>query len=255
MYPKYTKSAKLSYYNEFIRRCCNVIIFYDSYLYHRRKSKKQNYTEDEVKRMMENKYKELVERLKNTPMGKCTPEKAELLADEVLELGGYKNIVGATPIVKIAQMFGFKTIALTKMMENTSGNIFIGGTTEDIYKAKKVIIVGYNEVLFHQRFIIAHELAHYLIDYLGSAVSKTPNILFQRAYTKTHHDSDEEIRADRFAAEILMPRDAFRKQYYGAMEESVFDEVYTISFLSYYFRTKESSIRRRIQEIIVDITE
>lgn len=200
-------------------------------------------------------YEKLVKRLSNDSMDTCTSEDAFNLANEVLKIGGYENIIGATPIVKIAEEFGFKILKARNMPDDISGNIFIGGGTYKAYKANNVIVVGANEVLFHQRFIIAHELGHFLMDYLGSDISKDDSQLFEMAYKKNNHNlgdnSKSELRADVFAAEILMPRKEFRKRYTEAMDESFHSNIYTLSFLSHYFRTKESSIRRRIQEVIL----
>ena len=180
-----------------------------------------------------------------------TIREAEKLAKQVLEMGGYEDIVGPTPIVKIAEQFGFTTFEERTLPENVSGNIYVGGTTWDIYNTDKVIVVGEDEEFFHQRFIIAHELAHYLMDYLGSDISQKQSILFSRDYPKSDHDSEVEIRADRFAAELLMPAKEFARQYIKAMEVSDYNKRYAVAYLSNFFRTKRSSIERRIEEVIL----
>lgn len=93
---------------------------------------------------------------------------AESLADEVLEIYGHVGKSAPTPIIKIAHDFGFETYKAKDIPEDISGNIFIGGITKAHYGADKVIIVGESEPLQHQRFIVAHELAHYLMDYIGN---------------------------------------------------------------------------------------
>ena len=195
-------------------------------------------------------YEELVSNLQANPANRYTIKQAEKLASHVLEIGGYEDAVGPTPIVKIAEQFGFSTFTEANMPEDVSGNIFVGGTTEEIYNVDKVIVVGDKEEYFHQRFIIAHELAHYLMDYVGSDASYNGAILFSRAYPKINHNSEVEIRADRFAAELLMPAKQFVRQYLRAMEVSDYNKRYTVAYLSYYFETKRSSIERRIDEVI-----
>ena len=54
----------------------------------------------------------------------------------------------------------------------------------------------------------------------GSPEFKNPNLLFSKTYPKINHSSDEEIRADRFAAELLMPSELFLRKYIKAMEAS-----------------------------------
>ena len=73
--------------------------------------------------------------------------------------------------------------------------------------------------------------------------------LVRRAYLKINHDSIEEKRADRFAAELLMPKKIFLSQYIKAMKKSNYNDDYTITYLSELFKVKESCIKRRIQEV------
>ncbi len=195
-------------------------------------------------------YEELVRRLESAPAAKCTIQDAENLADEVLKTFGCTDNDTLIPIVKIANAFHFKTYKISNLPEDISGSIFIGGTTEQIYKADKVIIVGDTEPLPHQRFIVAHELAHYLLDYIGNEKFKNHNILFQRTYPKVNHNSPEEIRADRFAAELLMPKKVFLAEYTKVMELTDYEKAYAIPYLSKIFGVKETSISRRIQEVI-----
>lgn len=192
----------------------------------------------------------IIKELNSNPAKNYSIEQTEELAKKILLYCGFNNIIGATPIIKIANTFGFLCVKAENIPEDISGNIFVGGTTKDIYNSDKVIIVGCNEEYEHQRFIIAHELAHYLLDYIGSPESKNPKLLFSKTYPKTNHRSGEEIRADRFAAELLMPSKSFLKQYVKAMEVSDYNKKYTVSYLATFFKTKKSSIERRIDEVI-----
>lgn len=193
----------------------------------------------------------LVQDLYMNPAKGCTTEEAEELAEKVLKAWRLDNANCAIPIVKIANGFGFACHKAENIPEDISGNIFVGGTTKEVYGNDKVIIVGSSEAYEHQRFIIAHELGHYLIDYIGSSESKDSGILFSRTYPKQNHQSDEECRADRFAAELLMPSKIFLRQYVRAMEAFDYNKKYVISHLSAYFKTKKSSIQRRIDELII----
>lgn len=193
-------------------------------------------------------YRELVDSLQHNPANNYGINEAERLAGQVLEIRGHE--VGATPIVRIAKDIGFVTFKEKNMPKDISGNIFVGGTTKDIYDANEVIVVDEDEEYAHQRFIIAHELGHYLMDYLGSEDSMNPGILFSRAYPKFNHDSAEEIRADRFAAELLMPTKLFRRLYLRAMDASDDDLEYTVSFLTKYFKTKRSNVKGRLSEVV-----
>lgn len=194
-------------------------------------------------------YQELIKKLESVSANNYVVCEAENLADDVLKISGLYGKVAPTPIIKIATEFGFATYTTQNMPEDISGNIFVGGSTKKYYNVDKVIIVGKNEPLPHQRFIVAHELAHYLMDYIGNRDYVGKNLLFTKTYPKISHNSHEEIRADRFAAELLMPKNVFKLEYVRAMTRSDYSDEYTITYLSQLFKTKESSVKRRIQEV------
>lgn len=201
------------------------------------------------KKRGESMYEKLVSRLESAPARKYVVREAEILADEILKIYGYVGKSAPTPIVRIAHDFGFATYKAEDIPEDISGNIFIGGTTKEDYGTDKVIIVGEDEPLPHQRFIVAHELAHYLMDYIGNEEYQKDGTIFSRTYPKVNHDSPEEIRADRFAAELLMPKKVFLAEYVKAMKLSDYSKEYTIPYLAKLFNTKESCIQRRIREV------
>lgn len=151
----------------------------------------------------------------------------------------------ATPIVKIAKMFDFKTY---KESLRESGDININGETKQKYGHDKVILVNKNEELFHQRFVVAHELAHYLFDFLGNSTYEDKNILFADTYEKDKHETLQEKRANTFAAEIMMPKELFIKQYNVARRE-VNNHMFIVLYLSRYFETSVESIEKRIKEV------
>lgn len=195
-------------------------------------------------------YEDLVRELQQNPVSTCTISKAEELADRVLKDGGYENLSGPTPIVKIVKNFGISPF-IESLPEEISGNIYINGTTEEIYGADKVIVVGDGEEPYHRRFIFAHELGHYLIDFLGNSDYEDRNKLFSKAYSKGNHAYSEEKRVDRFAAELLMPEKTFLEQLLWAVERPRSTNEYIIAYLSDFFETKRTSIQRRLKEILL----
>lgn len=195
-------------------------------------------------------YEGLVAQLKANPASSYNESQAEDLADKVLSIdASYSQ--APIPVTKIAMGFGIKTYQEASMSRDISGNIYIGGTTEQIYHTNQVIIVSDSEPYFHQRFIVAHELAHYLMDYLGNPIYESNRKLFSEEYRKKDHDSWKELRANRFAAELLMPANLFVDSYVYAMRRSGYNEYYTVAYLSNYFETKKSSIEKRIKEVIL----
>lgn len=187
-------------------------------------------------------YRELVSKLQFSP----TIETEEL-ADTILKIGNYFNIQAPPPIVNIAQDFGFSVFQQPIKQENESGNIFIGGTTEQVYNFKKVIIASNKEEYFNQRFIIAHELYHYLMDYLSNhEYTDNPGKLFSKPY---YNNTKNNLQADKFASELIMPSHLFSAMYIKAVER-YYNRVYTISFLSSFFKITKSRVERRILEIM-----
>ena len=63
------------------------------------------------------------------------------------------------------------------------------------------------------------------------------------------NESSEEILADRFAAELLMPTRLFLQKYLNIMNYSKQDIDYTITYLSTYFEVKKDSVKK-IREVI-----
>ncbi len=197
------------------------------------------------RQIRELKYQKLINRLEKHPAADYSVGKAEILADEVLESGGYSAIECAIPVLKIAEGFGFTSFSVKNMNEDISGNIYVGGTTRDVYGTDKAILVSDSEELYHQRFIVAH----YLFDYVGNPKYSNSRFLFSRAYPKKKYESDAELRADRFAAELLMPAKLFLKHYVNALLDSYNSEQYIVTFLSELFEVKKSSVLRRIHEV------
>ncbi len=151
----------------------------------------------------------------------------------------------ATPIVKIAKLFDFRVY---KEALNESGDININGETAQKYGHDKIILVNNEDELFHQRFVAAHELAHYLFDFLGNPEYAESNIQFVDTYKKDRHETLQEKRASTFAAELMMPQELFIKQYNIARSEES-NHMFIVLYLSKYFEMPVDSIERRITEV------
>lgn len=181
-----------------------------------------------------------------------TVDKINLLVKTMLDEVSYYHYKSPTPVIKIAGELGIDTYSTDKLSKELSGVIYIGGTTKDIYGSDKVILVDESEPLKHQRFVIAHEVAHYLMDCLTDPKYSDNRILFSEGYPKNNHDSEKEVRADRFAAELLMPTTLFIEQYNIAKEENS-NPMFILMYLSDYFQTKMSSIEKRIIEVFGNV--
>lgn len=195
-------------------------------------------------------YEDLIQYLEKRYKKKYTALEIEHLADSILIENNPAELVAPTPIVKIVSDFGFKAFKIENLGEDISGNIYIGGTTEKVFHHDKVIVVQAKEELYHQRFIIAHELGHYLLDYIGNPTFEDPKKLFSKTYIKAEHESFDDILADKFAAELLMPSRLFLQKYINIMDYSRNNIVFTVTYLSVFFEVKKEKIIKRIAEII-----
>lgn len=90
---------------------------------------------------------------------------------------------------------------------------------------------------------MAYELAYYLINYVGREKYYDKNYTFSKAYSKIKHNSFDEIRADKFANELLMPKKIFLEQYLKAIKKSDYNNEYIITYLSYFFYVEQSCVK------------
>ena len=171
------------------------------------------------------------------------------IANNILKEIDYYSGCGATPIVKIAKEFDFKTYK-EELKDNKSGDIHINGETAEKYGHDKIILVNKEDELFHQRFVVAHELAHYLFEFLGNPEYTNKKIQFADTYRKNMHETPQEKRANTFAAEILMPAELFIKQYHIAKKIDN-NRMFLLMYLSRFFETSIDSIEKRIMEVSV----
>jgi len=224
----------------------------------------QCYTDKRGKKMYEQIIIELEEkRARNEDFSLSDAEK---IAAQILTMT--PDYVGTdfTPIVKISQNFGFHTYKTDLNDKNNKawnaterddshrklmGNIFVGGKeTEEAFEHDKVIVVDEKESLFQQRFVTAHELAHYLFECVGNHIFRDKQ--YQAAYFENNHNTPEERLANRFAACILMPRKLFISKYNYA-REVVDNRLFAITYLSKFFKTSTASIELRIKEVLEDV--
>lgn len=167
------------------------------------------------------------------------PEVAQKILDEL----GIREI--PIPIVAIMRSLKFQVVSAD--LENSISGLI--GIDEDLIKnfnSNKVIAVNRRDNVGHQRFTMAHELAHYLFDF-----DVSQNITYYNAYNTEEVDSKEESRANFFAANLLMPRDLFQKEFYKVkIENNLYD---TVEKLAEIFQVSGEAIRRRISELSLSL--
>jgi len=96
------------------------------------------------------------------------------------------------------------------------------------------IRINANEPDVRQRFTLAHELGHHCLRH-GSAFRDTSESF--RAYQYNHRETE----ANKFAAEILMPK--------SAVDQYVLDGMTDISDLSSVFEVSEAAMKYRLKNL------
>ena len=190
-----------------------------------------------------------------------TSRKDAKVANDLLELVSLDYDLNQTRCIDITGLcrkFGIEVYKNNNLPESISGRIYAYGTTADLYEGNSVVIINNgNESFEHRRFVSAHELGHFLFDCCGNAKYDSGDLLFDRSYKHPakQHTSLEEKRADRFAAQLLMPSNQFRLQYVMAAQSEMgklLGREYVIDYLAKYFQVKASSIERRLFELLED---
>ena len=110
--------------------------------------------------------------------------------------------------------------------------------------SNKIACVNSKDSDGHKRFAIAHELAHYLFDY-----NEYEQVTYYNTYIANEKEPTDEIelRANRFAACILMPEDEFRKKF--AEYREMYSKPDLVNRLNEYFRVSPRAVQRRFSEL------
>lgn len=168
-------------------------------------------------------------------LGKVEKKKIEERAAKVLKAFGYTDGDIYVDSVRLARFFGFAVEEKDSLPAVEDGSI----TVSENGKEKSIVVNNVRSIEF-KRFIIMHELAHYLLHYKGEQ-----KMFMHRENTKGK--SLEENDADYLAACILMPADSFKKQYDLLKREYGRREI--VMALQRKFCTPVESIERRIDEV------
>ena len=149
-------------------------------------------------------------------------------------------------IIEICKNMGFSVFQQI-LPKKICGYIAIDGELKDRFGTDRIITVNMNESNKRRRFTVAHELGHFLFDF-------DPNgIQFYNAFEHDHDETEtpSESLANRFAAELLMPADKFKKEYdriyrdHSGSSEQLYE---TIQDLSDLFLVPPKAVEMRIKK-------
>ena len=168
----------------------------------------------------------------------------ELLLSQV----GLSSPAEPLPVVKLLQELGFTLYRATFKDRYQSGLIAVDSSLPEknpVFKTDRAVLVNQEDSTAHQRFTIAHEIAHYIFDF-----DESTQPVYYKAYNTKEQEDEAELRANRFAAELLMPTSAFVDAFDKIKKEQgeIFSLSTTITKLANQFDVPATAVQRRIQE-------
>lgn len=166
----------------------------------------------------------------------------EQKTEELLKQVNYTD--GEVDVIAVAKSLGF-VVGNAVLEDDMDGFVIVQAGKNEILKIKTDKLIGVNSSrdLGFKRFIIAHEIAHYILHYSSESVN---GMYAHRDHRKGR--SDKENDADYFAANLLMPKDAFKKKY-NELKDKELQLNDMLLLLASYFSVPLESAKRRIQEI------
>ena len=171
---------------------------------------------------------------------------AEALLNDFLSNPNYnlKLDKRKVPIIELAKIMGFKIYTAKFKDRNLSGTIGISKKLVNRYKSDKVIILNNQDTDEHILFTLCHELAHYIYDYESNAHNEYSN-----TYSTNEAINAKEMRANRFAASLLMPKESF-KEAYSELSNNIDDKNIIVQGLSDAFNAPKTAVRIRMKEVL-----
>ena len=151
-------------------------------------------------------------------------------------------------VVHLLKEMGFGLFRAGFVNPNQSGLIAVDSALPEknpVFHTDRVVLVNQKDTRAHQRFTVAHELAHYIFDY-NEATQPT----YYKAYFTTEKEDEIELRANRFAAELMMPTDTFKREFeaYRKEQGDAFSLPDAITYLRGLFDAPATAVHRRLNE-------
>lgn len=164
-------------------------------------------------------------------------------AQEVLNYFHIMDFKEGVPIVDILAQLGFKIYQSDLEPAGLSAYIAVDPKFEEAFGSNKITCVHIEDSVGHKRFALAHELAHYLFDFDENVQLSYYNTYFP----EQEGNQKEEMRANKFAANLLMPEKLFRDKLQDFA--SLQSKAETVSALGRFFRVSPTAVLRRCNEL------
>lgn len=163
----------------------------------------------------------------------------EQKADSLLKENNICTLSGVD-ILALAMKLGF-TVWTSSLPDSEEGFILVNPNVARIpgFSNNKVIVVNSNRPYETKRFIIAHELGHYIL-------SNSDSEQIFAACESQHGRSDDENDIDYFAACLLMPATSIKAHYEDKKQLSLSQ---LVSVLSIVFEIPVGNVLCRLEEL------
>ena len=164
-------------------------------------------------------------------------------AQEVLNFFKIDNFSSGVPIVEILTKLGFKIFQSDLEPDDLSAYIAVDPKFKDTFGSNKITCVHIKDSVGHKSFALAHELGHYLFDF-----NERKTLYYYDTYfPRENEEKLEEKRANKFAANLLMPEKIFREEF--AKCEVLQSKADIVNELGQRFRVSPTAVLKRFQEL------
>lgn len=166
-----------------------------------------------------------------------------------------RDIVIEKKILQILNQFNIKQPPV--LLDNVLAfyKITLGEAPSDEYsgclirkKDSALIGINSNETYSRQRFTIAHELAHFLLEKNKDTFIDEENKISYRSYFHENGKNSNEIIADKFAAYLLMPRNMLKKDFIKIEMKGIFQEN-DLEYLAEKYVVSKEAMRYRLANL------
>lgn len=164
-------------------------------------------------------------------------------AQDVLNYFHVDNFSSGVPIVDILSKLGFEIFQSDLKPDGLSAYIAVDPKFENLYGSNKITCVHIKDSVGHKRFALSHELGHYLFNF-----DESKNLSYYNTYFpgKDENDLDEQ-RANKFAANLLMPEKEFREKF--KEYEELQSKADIVNALEKYFVVSSTAVVKRLGEL------
>lgn len=165
------------------------------------------------------------------------------ITKEILKYFGVSKECTEIPIVDMINKIGIKIYQSELEPQGLSGYIAVNPQYAETFGSNKITCVHISDSIGHKRFTLAHELAHYIFDF-----QEDKDLCYYNTYFPTkQQETLQEERANKFAANLLMPKEIFIEVYHKY--EHMQSKVDIVNEISKVFIVSPTAVIKRFDEL------